>query len=448
MTKQDEIKAVEDLKRLESNSNSIHLERPCRMQDGIFSLDKFSGRNAFQPETSYAFFIPASGAGSRMFAFLHEFLITKVESDSVSIFFKNLDKFAFFSRFGTIDLTTLSLHEKLNITQELLYGNAFGFNDLPKGLIPFYSNDSKEITPFQEHVSQAFKILGTKTLIEFTVSNGWRDSIASKIAELEKGIEISYSYQDESTDAFCFDQNHQLIMENGEAVRRPAGHGALLKNLNELDADVVLIKNIDNIQFGGLAEISFVLWNQMLECMRSFRNELIEVLEALSYPKLIALNETYQFLSQTELEVMRDLSEWGRIKERPTRICGMVKNQGKPGGGPFWVEIDGQSSKQIVEKAQVNENDPEQMDILDASTHFNPVFIAVDKRDLAGNRLDLLNFRNDDLCIKVSKQKEGKLIRYCELPGLWNGSMHNYNSLFVEIPVEAFTPVKSAIDLL
>jgi len=234
------------------------------------------------------------------------------------------------------------------------------------------------------------------------------------------------------------------VADDGIPLRRPAGHGSLLVNLNDIDADIVLIKNIDNIQHIDKSEESNETWKLLIGTLQQFENELKMLLENYSDQAFADLNSKYAFLAHSET-LSKALLE--KITARPTRVCGMVRNDGAPGGGPFWIEKSGEITKQIVEKVQIS-GEEDQQKILRESSHFNPVMIVACKNDLHGNRLNLHEFSNDEQYLVVKKPYDGKMIYYRELPGLWNGGMYYWNTIFVEIPSKVFSPVKAVLDLI
>jgi hypothetical protein len=264
----------------------------------------------------------------------------------------------------------------------------------------------------------------------------------------EDNYSLSFSEQRPETDSFVFDENLDLVL-NHESIplRKPAGHGALLQNLNELQSEYILIKNIDNVQHLNKSNQSTTLWNNLIDFAQVVKNQITEIYTKPDLNQLLELNECYQFSTE---EYLRSLTNSEQIKDflnRPFRVCGMVKNSGQPGGGPFWIEKNGVVSKQIVEKAEIS-LDIEQQQILEQSTHFNPVMIVASVMDLTGKKYDLSLYSDEQSYFVVNKKYEGKNIKFIEKPGLWNGSMAFWNTIFVEIPSETFSPVKTILDLL
>ena len=236
-------------------------------------------------------------------------------------------------------------------------------------------------------------------------------------------------------------------MDEGKEIRRPAGHGALLENLNGLDEELIFIKNIDNVQHFNSSNYSLETWSVLGGLLQQFRAALSALSRNPDKAKLVELNDKYQFLSPAEINAVRTNEELIQLINRPVRVCGMVRNEGQPGGGPFWVDDNGVISKQIVEKAQISHHG-EQFRLMVKSTHFNPVMIALCPRDLQNEKVDLTAFRDNSKYFIVNKTQKGQEIKYMELPGLWNGGMANWNTLFVEISQKTFSPVKTVLDLL
>ncbi len=442
---QEEIE-IQRMQVLNSNC-TVELVAACTIGQGIIRLEQLEEFDALEAystlKTQPVFFIPASGSGSRMFQFLFEWLESGESSALVE---------EFFSKVGDLALTQLealkdqSIDDRVNFVERLLDRDQLNFGELPKGLIPFHQEGDRIFSSFQEQVRQAATIIEKKAHVHFTIQKAFENQIRENIDALKLPVECSFSYQEPSTDAFCFDESGNLVEDEGELLRRPAGHGALLNNLNKIDAEEVLIKNIDNVQHSSKSHVTKRTWRIITGLLNQLQNDLRTLSENYSTERLIILNEKYQLLSEVEI-LDFDTTQLENLLSRPTRVCGMVKNEGEPGGGPFWVRNKtGGVSKQIIEKVQISSHSSQQK-IVAESSHFNPVFIAVSKTDCYGNRLDLLPFRDNGAYFIVEKSYKGKTIKYRELPGLWNGSMSNWNTIFVEIPSETFSPVKTVLDL-
>ncbi len=429
---------IKQKEQISSEKNQIKLIAPCTLNNGIIPfevLKSYSG-SIEDVKDKISFFIPASGSGSRMFGFLYDFISIRQENELSTIFFRKFRSFPFASIFEA-DLPK-DLGGKVLLAETILFGEQFKYGDKPKGLIPFFVQGNRMLTPFQVQAEQAGELIGNDPTIHFTVQEKYREEIKEHLHVGEKYKHISFSVQDPETDAYCFDAKGNPVERNGEYLRRPAGHGALLSNLNRIEKEIVLIKNIDNVQIPGTEGPSLDAWKCMINLLGDFRQKLSGAIQSRDLAAIKEMNIASSELSDAYLE---------ELKGKPLRICGMVKNQGKPGGGPFWVEVNGEVSKQIVELSQVSDN-PEQREVVNKSTHFNPVFMACSLVNLKGEKVDLQQFVDEDLYLKVKKQDDGQEVFYRELPGLWNGSMHHWITLFVELPEEVFTPVKTVIDLL
>jgi len=434
-------------KQVFSGDAKVNLIAACTPENGIVVLSEIQKKSAISTfensKLKPVFFIPASGSGSRMFQFLFEWLETKVETPLVKTFFDKVQDLPFFkSRRFSADL----LENKEAFVRHLLEDCQLNFGNRPKGLFAFHQENENYVTAFQDQVRQAFKLIEKDLEIHFTVQQQFEEEIASNIKSLNLPVKLEFSYQEVSTNAYCFDENQNLIIENNEPLRRPAGHGALLENLNAIDADVVLIKNIDNVQHSSKALKTVETWKEITGLLYQFQNDLKELTSNYSTNALVALNAKYNFLSSLELEEMNE-EKLMQLADRPSRVCGMVKNEGEPGGGPFWVESKGKVTNQIIERIQISTN-ADQQNIVAESTHFNPVFIAASKINCFGKRLNLLDYRDNSAFFVVEKSQLGKKVFYRELPGLWNGAMSNWNTIFVEISSETFSPVKTIMDLM
>ena len=420
------------------NSFKVDLIDSCTIENGIISLSEYEKTQA---ELTYlelneypSFFIPASGSGSRMFKFLFEWLKDEIDTEDVQSFFNNAEKLPFFSSLVT------NIIDKEDFVNEVLQK----FSELPKGLIPFFNSDGASQTSFQAQIRQSKQLAGEKVKIHFTVQQSFLTKIEENISE--KLANISFSFQDELTNSFCFHENQELVIENGDELRRPAGHGALLNNLNAVQGDLILMKNIDNIQDESSSLATISAWKQTIGVLILFKKDLKKLMDNFTTKGLVEINDKYQFLSKEE-EANFSSEDLKLICNRPTRVCGMVTNEGEPGGGPFWIKDSNGITKQIIEKAQFKE-DENQSEIVKRSSHFNPVFIALSKTNIHDEPLDLMSFRDDSKFFIVNKSHKGKEILYRELPGLWNGSMSNWNTLFLKVSSNVFTPVKSVLDLI
>ena len=298
--------------------------------------------------------------------------------------------------------------------------------------------------------------------MHFTVSEEHQEKFKSRYNEIQDSIEaktgvkfnISYSFQKNETDTVAVTPENELFLdENGNIVFRPSGHGALLENLNDIDADIIFIKNIDNVVSENYVETIAFQKKVLAGKLISLQHKIYSYVEKLQSETILdeTLQEISQFISE-ELKVSIisvDKETLLNILERPLRVCGVVENTGAPGGGPFLIkDRHGNQSYQIVEMSQIDINNPQQKALVDKATHFNPVDLVCGVRDYKGKKYDLLKYSDPDTCFISSKSHQGKPIKALELPGLWNGAMANWNTVFVEVPLITFNPVKTVNDLL
>ena len=435
-------------------------------------------------------FVPASGAATRMFkslfAFLNEYsgteedyekLVSDQSEGSVYTFFKQLEKFAFYndlkSKYAEIkgeSLEEAQLKRKYKeIIEVLLLNEGLNYGSLPKGLLKFHSYGDLERTPVEEHMYEGAHYAQDKSKnvsMHFTVSPEHLDNFKMHVSDVKGKFEkefgvtfkIGYSIQKKSTDTIAVDlENEPFRNEDGSILFRPAGHGALLENLNDLSEDVVFIKNIDNVVPDRIKGETLKYKKVIAGVLLTFREKIKDHMKELSVGK--GVEEALELLKQNlgyrpsddfdDLEVERKISHLKTKLNRPLRVCGVVQSEGDPGGGPFWVENkDGSMSLQIVETAQMNLDDPDQKKVFNQVTHFNPVDVVAFLKDVEGKKFDLMKHRDLDAGFISKKSKDGKDLKAQELPGLWNGSMADWNTIFVAVPAITFNPVKSVNDLL
>lgn len=438
-------------------------------------------------------FVPASGAASRMFKALFAHIDTYSGSDedvaameadkgpkSMFAFFAQLKEFAFFDELkeaaggGNILEEWLAQKEYVKILEALLTSKGLGYGSLPKGLLTFHQYDTHVRTPLEEHLVEGAlyaKGAGDIVQLHLTVSPEHQDRFSAQLKkvlahyESTYGVryEISFSQQKAATDTIAVDLGNEPFRNpDGSLLFRPAGHGALLENLNEIDADIIFIKNIDNVVPDRIKADTIrykkALAGVLLVYQRRLFDYLQKLIEAEDQDEAL-LGEVLAFIEQDLCVVApENLSalDWEAQKtyaleklNRPIRVCGMVVNEGEPGGGPFWVgNEDGSTSLQIVESAQIDSKNAAQQDLMQQSTHFNPVDLVCSPRDRKGKKFDLIPFRDPNTGFISQKSKDGKDLKALELPGLWNGAMANWNTLFVEVPAITFNPVKIVQDLL
>ena len=456
---------IEFALNLLSTNKPAQLIRPCSIGDGIVQLDGSLLLEAIQKfEKNYANitiqkFVPASGAATRMFAPLSGVDLLN-PNDEAEYFFLHLRDFPFFnSILLNFEKDALSYDETTGVDRysrvlKFLFNN--GYATLPKGAVPFHSYEEEERTAFAEHCVESTHYMQQNGSheIHFTIPAEHRMLVENTFHsffenQLESIKKISFSSQDPETHIPALDKNNMPVLnENGEVFLRPAGHGALLKNLQELKGECVFIQNIDNIteasHHADVAAYRKLMGGVLLNLVEE-RNRLLRDLETHAdhaEERAIAFLEKWFKAPKTIASLFEQLN-------KPLRVCGMVENTGEPGGGPFWVKDDaGIESKQIIEKAQINKEDAEQLGVFQKSTHFNPVDMVCHFLDHNGKKYNLEDFRNPTAALVSEKLMLGKRTNVIELPGLWNGSMWDWNTVFVEIPSRVFHPVKTVNDLL
>ena len=427
-------------------------------------------------------FVPASGAASRMFKNMFAFLNgdhDKPETDFEKEFFAGIKKFAFHKALcdkckqnnGKSLKEMLEAGEYKAIVANMLNGEGLNYGQLPKGLLLFHNYDDGPRTPMEEHLVEAalYASSNGEAHVHFTVSHEHMDLFKAKVAEkagkYEKrfGVkyDITFSEQKPSTDTVAVNpDNTPFRNEDGSLLFRPGGHGALIENLNEIDADIVFIKNIDNVVPDRLKGDT-VTYKQLiagvLVTLQKKAFEYLRVLDSGTYNHE-KLEEIIRFLQRDlccrkpdikELEDA-DLVIYLRKKlNRPMRVCGMVKNVGEPGGGPFLTyNQDGTISLQILESSQIDQSNEEYVSMFKQGTHFNPVDLVCATKDYKGKPFNLPDYVDKTTGFISSKSKNGRDLKALELPGLWNGSMSDWNTVFVEVPLSTFNPVKTVNDLL
>lgn len=443
-----------------SGIRAISLDRACTVDDGILTTDQdqqdmlISLFDTQAPQCELVTFVPASGAASRMFKHLHN------AKDGEPLFeeFKNaLHDFPFAiplsakiqENGGSMD-ELIASGDWQELCRWMLEDTGLGYGSVPKGMVHFHDYGSHQRTAFEEQVHEcAAYIQGSSGgKIHFTVPVASLEAVKSLLdACMEElgSVDISYSIQEPFSDTVAVDLNNQLVRdERGELVFRPGGHGALIHNLNAIDADIIFIKNIDNVAperlradtirykkiLGGLA-LDLVL----------LRNELLTDPQVGEMTSFIRKYFDPDFSGSGEEAI--------ELLDRPLRVCGMVPNTGEPGGGPYWVHmLNGEVRCQIVEKAQIDTQDPDQASILQNSTHFNPVDLVCCVKGPDGSAYDLTKYIDDSTSFISEKSLGGVQLKALELPGLWNGAMARWNTVFVEVPITTFSPVKTVNDLL
>jgi hypothetical protein len=447
----------------------MKLEKSASIGNGIFQfsaeqLQEFIDRFD-QKKTSLSILkmVPASGAATRMFKSLFEFLSTGEENKECTKFFDELDHFAFFPELKKL---IEGKDDSADILQKLLGSEGMDYGQKPKGLLSFHAYPEGARTPLEEHIVEAaaYASNGQKARLHFTVSpehRGGFEQLVNKLVpkwESQTGIqfEITFSEQKPATDTIAVNPDNSLFREyDGSLLFRPAGHGALLENLNDLKADIIFIKNIDNVVPDALKQPTIaykkalgglLLW--ILEGIDHLDRQLLENPSESTIKEALQEMATYVgFVPAVSFNSLSQAEKVAKIREvlaRPTRVCGVVKNTGEPGGGPFWCQDSkGNFTLQLVESAQIDMKNEDQKGKFHQASHFNPVDLVCATRGL-----NLLNFRDMNTGFITDKTKDGKELKAMELPGLWNGAMSDWNTLFVEVPLETFNPVKTVTDLI
>ncbi len=456
-----EQKKIEEQRQLIVNDKSkVELFAPCRIGEGIISVSSHQFelfRMQFQEYTGqHLYFIPASGSGSRMFDFLFQFVSQPNVTNFglVERFMNHLKEFSFYH------LLTDEVRQKIQnggieaeeLVDLLFDVDGLDFGNLPKALIPFHFNDPFILNPLQEQILQGVKLSNGKAKFHFTIQKEHLEKIEESVENLQgltgKKYNISFSFQNPDTHSYTFDSTLKAIKnEDGTYLQRPSGHGALIDNLNQINEDLIFIKNIDNVQHFDQSTLTQSTWESLGGVLLKFKQELQKVAEKPSVEALRRLNADFEFLSPDQINSIKGTEEIVRLVNRPTRVCGMVRNEGQPGGGPFWIEDKGQITKQIVEKSQIHLLG-DQFKLMVRSTHFNPVLIALSTKDLDGNKIDLTQHTDPTKYFIVHKEQKGQAVQFVERPGLWNGGMADWNTIFVEVSQKVFTPVKNILDLL
>ncbi|MDR0693960.1 MAG: DUF4301 family protein [Prevotellaceae bacterium] len=433
-------------------------------QAGLVQLfDNWSGRRVK--------FVPASGAATRMFKALLETKTALAQNPGAAIsndsaaFFASLDKFAFYDELKKV---AANPDDRLAVLNALLDKAGLNYGNLPKGLLLFHKYAGGARTAFEEHLVEAAlyaKDAGNVARLHFTVSPEHRSKFTGLLKKVQPSyeeqfgvtFEITFSEQKKSTDTIAADGHNQPFRNaDNSLLFRPGGHGALLENLNALTEDVVFVKNIDNVVTDALKPET-VHWKKVLAgLLLQLREQIYHYIAQIeNNPDALQLKKIALFLEHAFCITLPEVPEkeyapllYAKLN-RPLRVCGMVKNVGEPGGGPFIAkDADGSLSLQIAESVQLDLNDPEVQKHFNAATHFNPVDLVCSFRDYKGGKFDLLHFRDPATGFISTKSKDGRTLKAQELPGLWNGAMSNWNTVFVEVPLATFNPVKTVLDLL
>lgn len=470
---------ISQLQRFSEGFPSLQISAPAEIGNGILKLsdeevdmfiDKYEESNV-----DVLKFVPSSGAASRMFknlyAFLEKFDGKKETADTLiredkkaGKFFTEIDAFAFHNMLDEILLQKhdISIAEAIKsykhdlVIKALLLESGMNYGNLPKGLLSFHLYNDHVRTAAQEHLAEGLDYAekNGKVHVHFTVSPSHREQFENHITHAINRrnsyvkVSASFSEQFPSTDTIAATTDFKPFREKNENLLfRPGGHGALLHNLNQLTSDLIFIKNIDNVVPDRLRSEGVKYKKAIAGILLSYQQRIFKLMKLSDKGKSI-LNEGKELLG--ELGLVGDLTEEEvkNLLDRPIRVCGMVKNEGEPGGGPFWVKGMSFETLQIVESAQVDKSDKNQHAIFKSGTHFNPVDIVCGIKNYKGEKYNLLEYRDEEAGFISEKSYSGRKLLAMELPGLWNGGMSNWNTIFVEVPLITFNPVKTVTDLL
>lgn len=468
----------------------LQLAASASVGNGILAIDDTSAEeyqnqwDEYQAENHRIVkFVPASGAASRMFKNLFEFLDADYDAPATDFekkFFNHIADFAFY---GALDQVCSQLYGKdipalladaqyKKIVAALLNKEGLDYGALPKGLLQFHKYESQVRTAMEEHLAEGAMYAGNaarEVSVHFTVSHDHLPLFKKLVEQVQPEYEarynvhyhITFSEQKPSTDTIAADmENNPFRDDKGNLLFRPGGHGALIENLNDIDADVIFVKNIDNVVpdhlkgqtvkykkiIGGVLISLKKQIDSYVTLLKSGRYTIEDLREMLAFlhKKLFLRNPETKHLEDAELALylLHKL-------DRPLRVCGMVKNVGEPGGGPFLAyNQDGTISLQILESSQIDMGNPQAKAFFEQGTHFNPVDLVCAVRDAEGQKYDLPRYVDKNTGFISYKSKNGKELKALELPGLWNGAMSDWNTLFVEVPIATFNPVKTVNDLL
>lgn len=479
------------ISRFKNGFKPLEILRPATINDGVLQLnseDRERLTSYFTSEVgknvTLSKFVPASGAATRMFKDLYQYIENPVPIKSLAPahpivkFIELLPRFAFFplvyDQLKTYNLNNVHVRKAraVEIISTLLDESGLNYGFLPKGLVHFHLYENAIRTAMEEHLIEGSNFaVGQDGLVKvhFTISPEHEEFFKAKLYqegpiienEFEIGLDTSFSFQKPHTDTLAVTpENEPFRDEEGQLLFRPGGHGALIENLNEQSAEIVFIKNIDNVvpqhllqptieykkALGGiLLELRNHVFDYIKQLNQKVTDDLIHEISHFIKSKLFAsLPASFAQMNQNE-----KADYLISYLNRPIRVCGMVRNEGEPGGGPFWIkEKSGQESLQILESSQFNMADAHQAAQLKAASHFNPVDLVCSTHNFQGEKFDLTQYTDPETGFISEKSFNGKPLKALELPGLWNGAMANWLTLFVEVPIETFNPVKTVNDLL
>ncbi len=487
------------LKQLDIFKNGIAkatLKKPALYNDGIFKLPEEKAIeyaalfDSKKEDYKLTKFVPASGAATRMFKFLLEFIteydperetingyINRKKDNDLSVFLVGLEKFPFYKEIAEVVAQEEGFdswkkdQKRYTFIKTMLNSKVFDFANKPKGILPFHDYGDFIATPIFEHLKEtvAYAASNNEANVHFTISedhlDGFLDSIQQVKTDIEKEsgipIKFGFSYQQKNTDTLAVNTDDTPFRDSeNHLFFRPGGHGALIENLGKLDADIVFIKNIDNVSHNNIHTIALYkkalagmlieLQQQVFSYIHQIDDEEISeesINNILAFAKEKLLQHIPSDISKYALSYKKEFAK--ELLNKPIRICGMVKNEGEPGGGPFWSESNkGGLSLQIVESSQIDLENKSQKQIFANASHFNPVDLVCGLKNYKGEFFNLNEFVDNTSGFIVHKNRFGKDVKSYELPGLWNGAMAGWITIFAEVPLETFNPVKTVNDLL
>ena len=479
---------AEQLETFKKGFPFLKIENAATIGQGILNPEADEVENYLKSWDNYCSkgaailkFVPASGAASRMFKDLFSFLSAEYEvptTDFEKNFFANINKFAFFGDLNTMcvknnNATIAELVAAGNykaVVFNLLDFTGMNYGSLPKGLLKFHTYGDDARTSAEEHFVEGALYAATDGVVKlhFTVSPNHKALFEELVAERKAYYEemfgvrydISFSEQKQCTDTIAVDADNAPFRENGAIVFRPGGHGALIENLNDIDADVIFIKNIDNVVPDRLKPDTVTYKKLLAGILVEKQKKAFEYLElidsgAYTYEQIEEMIHFLQRDLQCRNYDIKDMEDGDLViylrnkLNRPMRVCGMVKNVGEPGGGPFLAyNQDGTVSLQILESSQIDMNNEEAKSMFENGTHFNPVDLVCAVKNYKGEKFNLPQYVDKNTGFISHKSKNGRELKAMELPGLWNGAMSDWNTIFVEVPLVTFNPVKTVNDLL
>ncbi len=484
-----EEKLAEQLNDFKTGFPYLELDGAAAIGNGIMAIDEEKEKAYAKAWDAYKLgdktivkFVPASGAASRMFKNMFEFLGADYDvptTDFEKKFFERIHDFAFYEdlndacmRNQAKDIDTLVEEGQYKaVVANLLESAGLNYGQLPKGLLKFHKYEEGARTPLEEHLVEGSLYAANKSgdvNVHFTVSPEHRSlfeklvdqKVSDYAAKFGTKYHVSFSEQKPSTDTVAATMDNEPFRTDGKLLFRPGGHGALIENLNDLDADIVFVKNIDNVVPDRLKGDTVTYKKVIAGVLVTLQKKAFEYLNLLDTGKYThsQLEEMIHFLQHDlccrnpKLKLLEDAELVVYLKNklnRPMRVAGVVKNVGEPGGGPFRAyNSDGTVSLQILESSQIDTKDPAKKAMFENGSHFNPVDLVCAIKDYKGKKFDLVKYVDKSTGFISYKSKNGKELKALELPGLWNGAMSDWNTVFVEVPLSTFNPVKTVNDLL